>query len=509
MRHAGGEGGNPALQEPPASDLWPLELLLPRAHARDRFVIGSLRPAFFGPVMDQQTPCGAGVQADLIVVAPSPAERRDESFAHSVVSTIAARLAPDGLAYLLAPTRWRARLKRELVARGLVVGPDFLQVPPRSRDQYLVCAHGAALATALELMSPSTTLRRGARLVGASWVWPRVLPLLVECGTTLRWPDARPLLEWLHGALPYPAGPVVLRTKWRAWGGTGNLHVVSPTSAQSAFVAKVALSHGLCRRIRTEASMLERVGTTAARAGARIPAGHLLETPDGRPVLLERRLPGRRASTLVRQGSVSPLAILREVSTWLEAWHRATAAPEPLTNERWENDLTQYADAVAPHLDAGPGYVGWLRHLASGLLGRPIALVAAHGDLTMDNILLGPGPLAIIDWEFACPAALPLADFFYAAVDAVAAGGRTDLLDAFKTCFVRGGSVQQTVRGHTRALLLAAGMEHTMLSVCFHACWVRHAANELQKKPDAARKPFLSIMEWIAAHPSMAETLAV
>src|SRR5690242_14430188 len=82
MRHAGGEGGNPALQEPPASDLWPLELLLPRAHARDRFVIGSSRPAFFGPLMDQAAPFGAGIQTDLIVVAPSPAERRDKGFAH-------------------------------------------------------------------------------------------------------------------------------------------------------------------------------------------------------------------------------------------------------------------------------------------------------------------------------------------------------------------------------------------------------------------------------------------
>ena len=497
------------LQELPTSALWPLELLLPSAHARHRIVIGSSRPAFLGPSIDGPIPFGATAEADLIVVAPSAAERRDDGFARTLVTAVAARLAPDGLAYLLGPRRWRARVGRSLGEAGLVTGPDFLHLPPRTRDHYLIGAQRSALTTALELMSPSTMLRRAAAtLVGAPHVGARVLAVLGERGTTLRWPRARPLLEWLIGVVPSPADSVVLRTKWRAWGGMGNLHVASPIDAQPSFVAKVALSSALCRRTRTEATMLDRLGPAAARAGARIPTGQLLETPEGRPVLLVTHLQGRRASTLVRQGSVSSLALLHEVGKWLQAWHRATARSESLTNERWESDLTRYAEALAPHLEQGPTYLGWLRQRASGLVDRPIAYVAAHGDLTMDNILLGPGPLGIIDWEFARPNALPLADFFYAAVDAVAAGRRTDAVEAFKTCFVSAGAIAQAVREHTRALMEAARMDRTMLPVCFHACWLRHAAHEREKKPEADRKPFLEIVDWIAAHPEVAETLA-
>ncbi len=509
MPRAGGEADNGVRPTPLMATLWPLELLLPIACARRRLVIGSSRPAFLGPCQDEPAPLGPAGEADLIVVAPSAAERRDEGFARLVVKTLAAQLAPDGLAYLLATRRWRARLGRSLSEAGLVVGPDFLHLPPRTRDQYLVSAHGSALTTALELMSPSTTLRRAAAaLIGAPRLGTRVLRLLAECGTTIRRPNARPLLAWLKGVAPCPADSVVLRTKWRAWGGIGNLHVTSPASGHPSFLAKFALSDTLCCRTRTEAGMLERLGPSAARAGARIPTGQLLETPEGWPVLVERHLQGRRASSLIRQGSVSPIAVLHEVGTWLTAWHRATAEPETLTSERWDSELTRYAEVLAPHLKAGPAYLSWLSDQASGLRGRPLAHVAAHGDLTMDNILLGAGPLAIIDWEFAHPSALPMADFFYAAVDAVAAGGRTDVLEAFKATFEGGGSVQQAVRGHTRALLQAAGADRTVLPVCFHGCWLRHAANELQKKPDASSKPFLAIVDWIAAHPTMAETLA-
>src|SRR5690349_18862970 len=93
MRHAGGEATDRALPGPPTSALWPLELLLPSAHAQNRFVIGSSRPALFGPLTEAPTLVGAGAQADLVVVAPDRLERRDDGFARMVVSTVAARLA--------------------------------------------------------------------------------------------------------------------------------------------------------------------------------------------------------------------------------------------------------------------------------------------------------------------------------------------------------------------------------------------------------------------------------
>jgi hypothetical protein len=119
----------------------------------------------------------------------------------------------------------------------------------------------------------------------------------------------------------------------------------------------------------------------------------------------------------------------------------------------------------------------------------------------MWNVLLGPGgELAIVDWESAETATLPLRDFFYMAADAVAAAnGYRDRTEAARDCFVRGRGHAALVSGRRDRIARSLGVSDELAEVCFHACWAGHAANEKRAAEAGADRPFLEIVRWLAA----------
>ena len=118
--------------------------------------------------------------------------------------------------------------------------------------------------------------------------------------------------------------------------------------------------------------------------------------------------------------------------------------------------------------------------------GRAVKLVAAHNDLTTANVLVAhDGRLGIVDWDTAAPRALPLTDLFYAVADAEAATrGFADRVAA-------------TSVEHERRFRDALGLDDAVADLCFHACWLRHAANESLR--DQETRPFLEIARTVAA----------
>ena len=71
--------------------------------------------------------------------------------------------------------------------------------------------------------------------------------------------------------------------------------------------------------------------------------------------------------------------------------------------------------------------------------GEPLPTVAAHGDLTMSNVLLGEGAPGVVDWEASTATGVPLRDLLYAAVDATAAAdGYRDRLAPSSAAFRTG-----------------------------------------------------------------------
>jgi aminoglycoside phosphotransferase (APT) family kinase protein len=196
--------------------------------------------------------------------------------------------------------------------------------------------------------------------------------------------------------------------------------------------------------------------------------------------------------------------LIERLAGWLEAWNRATAAPGILDQKWIEVELLAPARRIAPLLGAGTVYLAWLRELASAHLGRSLPRVAAHNDLTMNNVLLaGDGLPGIIDWEAARADGIPLSDCFYLAVDALTAEGRAgDRAGAFSACFSEVSPESVAVMRRVKSIARAVQLPEAMMPICFHACWIQHAANELEKRPQAPVKSFLGLVERLSLHPA-------
>jgi aminoglycoside phosphotransferase (APT) family kinase protein len=381
----------------------------------------------------------------------------------------------------------------------------MVHLPPGKSDQYLVPEEATFLVhmvTSLLSLSPARrrALGAAARLPGMAGVLAGLSP---EAGIIVRRTGARPLLQWLAVEGP-PLTRALIRTKWRAQGGTAVLHCFTDTGKTPLAVGKAALSEGLTNRTEREAEALEALRPVATRAGIRIPEGRLIRSAAGWPLLLQRHLSGRSAASLLRAGLADPLEILGRLTTWLAAWNRSSAAVEVLDQRRLENELLAPLARLAPLLlHSGSQYLERVHRLAADALGSPMPLVAVHNDLTMQNVLLEPAsPLGVIDWEAARKDGLPLADFYYAAVDVFAQEvGGLDRMRAFLTCFGPTAARAKSVFPLGEEIRQAAQLSSVLVPICFHACWIRHAANEAEKHPHAAVRPFLEIVRWLADQP--------
>jgi aminoglycoside phosphotransferase (APT) family kinase protein len=162
--------------------------------------------------------------------------------------------------------------------------------------------------------------------------------------------------------------------------------------------------------------------------------------------------------------------------------------------------------ATTLRLDLPESYLAWLRSQADAAMGESLPSVATHGDLTMSNVLLAGGSLGIVDWEAADADGLPLRDLLYAAVDATAArDDYRDRLSAFARCFpVHGASIAPLAAGLDR-LRRDAGLTETTTTLCVHACWLQHAADERGKRGPGEARPFLSIVRYLAERASRGE----
>jgi hypothetical protein len=149
-------------------------------------------------------------------------------------------------------------------------------------------------------------------------------------------------------------------------------------------------------------------------------------------------------------------------------------------------------------LELPAGYRQWLADRSTDLGGTAVPLVAAHNDLTMWNVRLGAdGALGILDWAEADSESLPLTDLFYAVADAAAAcDGYRDRIAAARSCFEPGGARTATVGPLTERAIAALSLSRAAADLCFHACWLRHAANE--RAMDGADGPFAEIVRWLA-----------
>lgn len=467
-----------------------IELFLPRGFAEQVALVGS------GSVpsgLDPARRASDASRADLVVVAPSASERRDRRWRRDALLAAGARLGVDGAIWLLEGT---ATLRRPLAAAGVRPTAVLLHLPELGRSRYVIPTGTAATRFALAGGVPSSAWRRRA---AAALLRAPALAGLLPTSTLLRRPGGGPLGRWLFDLDGSRPGSLLVATALPGRPGAVVLRFADGARAPDA-VAKVS------PRARAELEGLCVLGAGAGRAGARTPSALAAGDVGGVPVVLESFVGGEPATELLARRRLSAETLTEQVAAWLTGWGRSSRRVRPLTASDLERRVLAPLEALTrairdpilvPHRDR-------LRALCTRVEGEDCPFVAAHGDLTAANLLLDGGPaLGVVDWEEASPEALPLTDLFYAAADAVAAEGRYgDRVAAFSSCFARDGRRAARVERLWRRLAKALEASEAISELSFHACWLRHAANEAERSaPVAAPGPFASIVCAIAREP--------
>jgi hypothetical protein len=310
--------------------------------------------------------------------------------------------------------------------------------------------------------------------------------------------SARPLFDWLEspGIQQSMARGVIVSLSRRVDGGSVLLHPV-PRGGETGVVVKLGLDPG--REVLAEGEALEKLGPAARLAGAEVPTPLPGRPFPGAQVLAQTRVAGELLAPALMRRPERLGRVLASVSAWLEQWHRLTMVRSEQVGERLNRELLTPLEALTPLLHACDEYVAAVRARCAALASNPAPLAAAHNDLTMWNLLLDrDGRLGVVDWESAEEAALPLKDFFYAMVDAVAAtGGYEDRVSAARDCFGAGGRHATTVGRFQNAVARAVGASPELVEVSFHACWLGHAANELRSAGPSDEAPFREIVQWL------------
>lgn len=448
-----------------------LELWHPTCSPRRRLGFGGAAP--------EPDPGLGGDRVDFALVAPLSAES-SARWLEQAIERAAARLEADGILCVTVPRRWRRVAARHVRRAGLTLTGGPLTMPPWPDCVHAVSLDAAALrhAGTRQLGLHPAAAAALAHAGAAPAFVRRTAPGYALLGVR---PPAPHPLRWL-AALDETPGPCMATASVGARPDQRVAVVMRFTPANHApdLVAKVALDTAARGRIEHERSALGLVGAEARRAGAAIPT--VVTAASG--VLATTVLPGRPASTMIAREAGRTPALMTAVFDWLRSWSDATASTTHAGPEVLHRLLLAPAARVATVAGddkAMSEYVAALRALADRLEGRDLIFAAAHNDLTMSNVLVTGDGIGVVDWESASSAAPPLADLWYALADAVARAGRLTHAQAV-VALVQGGAplpAPLTAIPDERARELALTADEALLS--FHACWLHHAGNELDR----------------------------
>jgi len=463
----------------------PLELLLPTGRTNNALVLGDDCPPVLAPSRAEVDVSGGTV--DLVILAPSGTQRRDSRWVRQAAETTASRISQDGIAYVVPGSA--IQLRRALAGEGLRSAETVLHIPDVGRTRYLVPVGTSAESYALEGGIPMSPYKR--RL--ASGLGTHGRAIFGPTGVIHRRDPQAPLADWLFrlDAREEPVSTIIAVPAAR----TGKLIVYRFAGERREPDAIVKLGTGAGNELRA----LRRIGPGAGEAGARVPVALASGRLDSMPFVLESIVTGRAAVDLVVRGRIRPQEVQSQIALWLERWNRSCARPRPIVR----NDVERFLLAPASRASLAGPYLEFLQALGARAVGRSCSFVPSHGDLTLANVLVDPQDgLGIVDWECATDNSLPLTDLLYAGADAVAARRRyADRLAAFEACFVSSGEHFSALESLRQRLATTLGLDPVVQALCFHACWLHHAANEASRQPDSSRRPFVTILERIATAP--------
>jgi hypothetical protein len=446
--------------------------------------------------------------AQLVVVGGARHELSRVALGRTI-SQAAARLAGDGVMWVVVPRGWRGRAERELHRCRLAILGAVMLVPESSRPAHLIPIERSTLGDA------------GARHLGLGSVASVVLAALASsrAGRTLlrrsvpgcallagHRPPPQPF-EWLAQLDGHPAATATVTVGTRADARVAAAFRFPPGRTAPDLVVKAALDDGGRDRLRRERAALVAVGPGAAGAGARVPA---LQPNAPIWALAMDALPGTSAAAILARAPRRLEQIVAAVVAWSTAWSLSTVSPRGLTARVLDETLLAPLAVIDGSGVALAGYRDRLHRLAGRLEGDRMALTAAHNDLTMANVLIARGGVGIVDWEAAAPDCWPLVDVWYALVDALARAQRVSHAEAVARVVLGTSAKLEELRRAPAALARRLALTDDQALAAFHACWLGHAANEVSR--GELRGPFLAVVRaiaggsipWRAAAPSNA-----
>lgn len=381
-------------------------------------------------------------------------------------------LAPDAVLALVVPRGRRRRGERRAIAAGLESEGAFVVRAPRADTGTALIALVAGAGT-----EPWPSGRRGRLAAAVTRFAPGRRALVEALGhvvVLLRRPGAEPLAGWLAGSPP--TRRACLSVRFTGAGGGTTVVRLGAAVAGERLVAKIRRGPGGARRVETESDALRLHGEAARSAGAVVPDAAVRHAARERHALVMPELSGTRAAEMLAMEPARAGDLLVELAGWLGRWNDLTARERRRTPESLATIVLDPARRLGlpqPSLDRLAG-------LCADCAGGGIAEVAAHGDLTAYNVLLGPeGRLAVIDWETSRAHGLPTTDLAYAALDVLrAARPDGDRLLAFGDLLDGDGPLPRLARRLLADDARSRGLSPPARDLCWNAGWLAHAADE-------------------------------
>ena len=432
---------------------------------------------------------------DAAIVAPTPGEAAERDWLDQAFQSISRVLAEDGLVYVLVPPRMRARAQRALARHGLIVEMAILHLPDWATSRYVIPLTPLPATYAFGSLMPTPHAKRQFTnlLIRAPLLRRWLVHLHPSVALLARRPGSRPAFDWLYrpdGESGQPRG-VTVCARWRPGHASYVLHRFAGQPQPSA-VAKLVWDERCATTSEHEIEVLGRLGSAGRGANVNVPEVLASAQLGQRRVFLQSALRGRTAAAVLTEQPGRQPEILERVTSWLEAWNRATRIEGGVNG-------AEIARSLLPGL-RDPAYSAWLAQRLCAMT-HVAPSVATHNDLTMWNVLIdGAGRLGVVDWAEACDAGVPLADWWYALLDAAVISRRITRVAAMAALFGV-HSVQSTAAAqHTARLIRAMALSPSMAEACLHATFVGHAANEARDGVRPGPNTFQGVVDWLAAN---------
>ena len=369
--------------------LSPIELLLPNGVATRAVVRGGGCPA---SLMPSATGDESASGVDVIVLAPSPSEQRDDVWIREAADLTAAQLSPGGIAYIVPAAA--GRLRRALASAGIGAAETLLHIPSVAHSRHIVPLGAAAERYALSGRLPMSRLKRLAAVAALR------VPRLARFGPTepcIGAHGAPPLGQWLF-ELGEPRRRRRERSRQRERNGKFASRCTGFRRGSRSRTPSPRSRLAPARELRA----LQEVAPGAAVGGARVPEVLAAGEIGTVPFVLQSALAGRTAALLVWRRRVTARRLQEQLAAWLDRWSRSTARPRALGVDDLDRFVLGPAAELGPRLGSSyPEYLDHLRKLCANAIGKTCPFVPSHGDLTLSNVLLDGGAIGVVDWEHA------------------------------------------------------------------------------------------------------------